>query len=157
MTINKRRKNSRLRGSHTHGWGARRSTEEQDTVEDAGNAGSGKRADAKKPSFWNDTEYFGKHGFKSKGQLVTYERINLRTVEGSLRGFIEKGWAKEEKGAVTVDLRAAGYTKLLSSGKATKKLVITVQMASPEAIAKVKKAGGDVKVEKATREADKKE
>lgn len=149
MTINRRKKNSRLRGSHTHGWGAKKKHRGAGHRGGRGNAGSGKRADSRKPSIWGDTEYFGKHGFKPKGATPTYEPIGLRTLEDCIDQMVADGVAKEEKGAYVVDLGLAGYTKLLSTGKATKKMIITVQMASPEAIEKVKAAGGDVKVSKA--------
>lgn len=145
MTINKRKKNSRLRGSHTHGWGAKKKHRGSGHRGGRGMAGSGKRADSKKPSIWKDPLYFGKHGFKPKGPAIEYNGINIRTLEDSLSSFAEKGFAKEEKWVFNVNLTSAGYTKLLSSGKATKKLIVTVQMASSSAVEKIKKAGGNVK------------
>lgn len=145
MTVNKRKKSSRFRGSHTHGWGAKKKHRGSGHRGGRGNAGSGKRADSKKPSFWKDTEYFGKHGFKQKGPGVVYEGINIRTLEGMISRLIKEGFAKEEKGAINIDLGAVGYTKLLSSGRVTKKMIITVLMASPDAVEKIKKAGGEVR------------
>ena len=52
MTVNKRKKNSRQRGSHTHGWGAMKKHRGAGNRGGRGAAGSGKRADSKKPSIW---------------------------------------------------------------------------------------------------------
>ena len=65
MTVNKRKKNSRQRGSQTHGWGAKKKHRSFGNRGGKGMAGSGKRADSKKPSLWKE-RYFGKIGFKSK-------------------------------------------------------------------------------------------
>ena len=63
MVVNKRKKNSRQRGSTTHGFGSKKKHRGHGSRGGSGLAGTGKRADAKKPSFWHDTEYFGGHGF----------------------------------------------------------------------------------------------
>lgn len=147
MTINKRKKNSRLRGSHTHGWGAKKKHRGSGSRGGRGRAGSGKRADSKKPSIWNDPTYFGKHGFIPKGPAKTYEGISIKTIEDSLNSLIAQGAAKASGDATSIDLTAAGYTKLLSSGTPTRKLAITVTMASPRAIEKIKAAGGTVTVQ----------
>ena len=49
---NKRSKNSRQRGSKTHGWGAMKKHRGAGHRGGRGAAGSGKRGDAKKPSIW---------------------------------------------------------------------------------------------------------
>ena len=51
-------------------------------------------------------------------------------------------------GVFVIELRKVGYNKLLSSGKVTKKLKITVPIASPKAVEKVQQAGGTVELKK---------
>jgi len=65
MSINKRTKRSRQRGSHTHGWGAKKKHRGAGNRGGRGMAGTGKRADQKKPTIMNlyGNEYFGKRGF----------------------------------------------------------------------------------------------
>jgi large subunit ribosomal protein L15 len=61
---NKRSKQSRNRGSHTHGGGSMKKRRGAGSRGGKGKAGSGKRGDAKKPMYWKDKNYFGKKGFK---------------------------------------------------------------------------------------------
>ena len=64
MTVNKRKKVTRYRGSKTHGGGAKKKRRGAGNRGGRGMGGSGKRADSKKPSLWG-AKYFGKHGFVS--------------------------------------------------------------------------------------------
>jgi large subunit ribosomal protein L15 len=112
----------------------------------AGMAGTGKRADQKKPSIWKDEKYFGKFGFISKSRMPEMIPIDIKTIEDRLESLVKKGLAKHEGGAYTLNLADLGYNKLLGNGKATKKLMITTDFAAASAIEKIKKAGGDVKV-----------
>ena len=54
MTVNKRKKNVRQRGHKTHGWGEKKKHRGKGHQGGAGMAGTGKRADSKKPSIWKD-------------------------------------------------------------------------------------------------------
>jgi len=146
MTINKRKKNSRLRASHTHGYGSKKKHRGSGHRGGRGRAGSGKRADAKKPSIWNDLSYFGKHGFTPQGKR-TYERaITIKNLEASLTRLEQDGACRVEKNHYHIDLSKAGYTKLLSTGHATKPMTIIVTKAAPQAIEKITKAGGKIQV-----------
>ena len=147
MTINKRSKNSRLRGSHTHGWGSKKKHRGSGHRGGRGKAGSGKRADSKKPSIWHDLQYFGKHGFKPKGPALEYVSINLKTLEATLPSLVAQGVATLDNGVYSVNLLSAGYTRLLSTGKATHRMNIIIPMASPEAVSKITAAGGRVQVQ----------
>ncbi len=138
-----RKKNSRLRGTHTHGWGAKKKHRGAGSRGGRGNAGSGKRGDCKKPSYWGDTRFAGKHGFKRPAKKVRkIQSINLKIMERNLRWFN----AVEKNGVFEVDLSKAGIRKLLGTGKVTKKYNIKVEYASKSAIEKVTKAGGNVTV-----------
>lgn len=147
MTANKRKKNSRQRGSHTHGWGSKKKHRGAGHRGGRGNAGTGKRADAKKPCIWKDKKYFGRHGFHC-ATGIKVRCINLKTLHNQLKTLVENKLASIEKEVYTVDLVKLGYDKLLGSGKVTQKLNVTISSASPKAIEKVKNAGGEVKVAK---------
>ncbi len=144
MVVHIRKKSSRQHGSRTHGWGYKKHR-------GAGNrggrgmAGTGKRADSKKPSIWKQP-YFGQRGFfnpnpKKNKNIIA---ISLKNVEDRLDGWKGAGFVKEEDGKVVVDLGKLGYNKLLSSSMATKKLKISVLYASKGAVKRVERAGGEV-------------
>ena len=76
MIIKKRTKNSRQRAGTTHGWGSMKKHRGAGNRGGVGNAGSGKRGDSKKPSFWKKKK-FGMHGFKKKGICIKIHSINL--------------------------------------------------------------------------------
>lgn len=144
MTVNKRKKSSRSHG--THGWG-RNKHRNSGQRGGYGNAGSGKKSDSKKPSNWANLDYFGKHGFVSKGQRITDSTISLRDLEDKLPRWIEQKHAKQEAGVVVINLKALGYTKLLGTGKITKKFKVTIATAAAGATEKIKAAGGEVVAE----------
>jgi large subunit ribosomal protein L15 len=145
MTENKRKKNSRQRGSWTHGWGAKKKHRGAGHRGGRGNAGSGKRGDAKKPSYWKDVNYFGERGFFSvnASKDVTINIAHLDTIADTL---VKKGKAKVDKDSIIINLKELGVTKLLAAGNASKKLIITVDKASKRAEEKIQKAGGKLTV-----------
>ena len=144
----RKKKSAGFRGSHTHGWGSKKKHRHAGHRGGRGNAGSGKRGDAKKPSFWKDRKYFGKFGFIMHGMTVEINAINIKDVERMLGYFVSNGFASEKSGVYSVDLNKAGYNKLLATGRSTKKLNITVDYASQSAVEKVKGAGGNVSLKK---------
>src|SRR3989338_7951032 len=98
MTVNKRKKNVRQRGHKTHGWGAKKKHRGKGHQGGAGMAGTGKRADTKKPSIWKDTKYFGKHGFVSKTPKIKINPINVGYIEQHINKFISENLASKDKG-----------------------------------------------------------
>ncbi|MFA5142418.1 MAG: uL15m family ribosomal protein [Candidatus Woesearchaeota archaeon] len=158
MTVNRRKKASRMRGTHTHGWGAKKKHRGGGHRGGRGNCATGKRADAKKPSIWKEyATYFGKHGFVHKN-AVKINAVNLRYLENHIDVLVECKKASFNNGTYTINLTEIGYDKLLSKGAVSKKFEIIVDCATESAIAKVKKAGGSVTVsEESTPEAPKKE
>ena len=124
------------RGRNSHGWGHKKKHRGAGSRGGRGNAGSGKRADTKKPTIINKygTANLSKKGFV-RPNLVGYQSINIR----DLNLMIEKGKVQSE-----VNLKEFGFEKLLGSGTLSQPLKITVKMASKKAIEKVKNAGGDV-------------
>lgn len=144
MTVNKRKKNSRQRASHTHGWGAKKKRRGSGNRGGKGNAGSGKRADCKKPSFWKDLKYFGKFGFKIKGAKRDIRPVNLIYLEENLQKFLKEKKAVQENGLYNIDLEAIGFNKLMGDGRVSNKFKIKTQYASKKSVEKIKAAGGEV-------------
>ncbi len=143
MTVNKRKKNTRQRGSKTHGWGAKKKHRGKGHQGGAGMAGTGKRADSKKPSIWKE-RYFGKYGFVSKTPKIRINSVNVSYIEEHLTKFISSGLVKEENGFYSVELEKLGFNKLLGDGRVSMKFKIKAPYASKTAIEKVKEAGGEV-------------
>ncbi len=105
-------------------------------------AGSGKRADQKKTLVIKlyGNKYFGKQGITSRGtERDTRKRINLESIEKNLETY-----GKKEGDKWIINLE--NY-KILSNGEVKNKLVIKALEASKSAIEKVKKAGGEIKLE----------
>ncbi len=143
MVTRKRGKQSRYRGSHTHGFGSMKKHRGSGNKGGKGNAGSGKRADSKKPSFWKDKKYFGKYGFfPIQRKLISC--VNFNELQLQLADLVEGKKATVVNHVYTINLTELGYDKLLATGKIGHKLHITVELASAKAIEKVKAAGGDV-------------
>src|SRR3989344_411779 len=134
--IKKRKKVSRYRGSKTHGCGSMKKRRGAGNRGGRGMAGSGKRADQKKPSILKEygTAYFGKKGFASRSNKIKIKSINIGDLENRLLTLIK------------IDLSKLKYNKLLGSGKITKKFEINVDHASKGAIEKIEKLGGKVNV-----------
>lgn len=141
MTTNKIKKCRKYRGSKTHGCGSMKKRRGAGHRGGRGNAGTGKRGDAKKPSIWK-TKYFGKHGFTS--QKKSYKSINFKEIEIKIPRWLKKGLITETKGIFHIDLNKLGYKKLLSTGKITKKLNIQVNSFSNKSKEKIEKAGGEI-------------
>ncbi len=137
MSKRKPKRVHRLRGSRTYGWGSHKKHRGHGNKGGSGMGGTGKRADAKKPSVWNIPDYFGKIGFKKKGMVIKYTPINLSQVDLYIDTWVKQGKAKAGNGVYTIDLNTIGYNKLLGSGQIRKKIMITVTYASPSAVSKV--------------------
>ncbi len=133
-----KKKNKGFRGYKSHGWGSKKKHRGKGSHGGKGMAGTGKRADTKKPTIINlyGNDYFGKRGFVVP-QAKTYDSINLR----DLNLLVERHSLKGE-----INLKDYGYEKLLGTGKLHTPLKITVGRASEQAIEKVKNAGGSVTV-----------
>src|SRR3989338_8826393 len=140
MTVNKRRKNERQRGHHTHGWGAKKKHRGQGNRGGRGMGGSGKRADSKKPSIWKE-RYFGKFGFVSKTPKVKISAVNIGYIGEHLDKLIASNSVQKENGIYFVDLEKLGFNKLLGDGHVNVKFKIKVAYASKIALEKIKEAG----------------
>ena len=138
MVVNKRRKSGRFRAHTTHGYGSMKKNRGAGNRGGRGMAGSGKRADQKKPTILKlyGRSYFGKHGFKNPNSQAFYKRcINLSELDSLV---------KKEGDSFVVNLVELGYDKLLGRGKVTRKLKIVAPSFSKKALEKVKAVGGEV-------------
>ena len=142
--VNKRKKVSRQRGSHTHGWGAKKKHRGAGHRGGRGRAGSGKRGDAKKPRFWKNKNYFGKKGFKKKGLREEIVSANIIDIEENLEEMVSEGVITKQGDVYIIEASKAGFNKLLGKGKVTKKFKITIKYISKIAVEKIKKAGGEI-------------
>lgn len=145
MTTKRKKKITKFRGSRTCGWGLVHRGHGQKGG--AGNAGRGKKGNSKAPQLgmWTK-QMMGKHGFISKSRTPADITINLRDLEDQLPTFLKQKLASEKEGMINIDLVKAGYTKVLSSGKVTRKWKIIAERASPDAVEKVKAAGGELTI-----------
>lgn len=134
----KLRKTRKMRGSRTHGWGK--------IGQHRGAGCRGNRKVGRHKHLWSyvaahEPKYFGKHGFNSPQSLNLKEKvINI----SALDELSEINSIKKENGQLFIDLSALGYTKLLGSGKLTKKLSVNISSCSKTAAEKIEKAGGEV-------------
>ena len=112
-----------------------------------GMAGTGKRADQKKPTIINEyglQNYFGKHGFNLHPVRKKIKAINISLIDNNLDSLVNKKLVKKEKDVYEMNLADIGYDKLLASGKINKKFKITARLSSANAIQKIEEAGGQV-------------
>jgi len=142
MKTKKRRKMSRMRGTGTHGGGARKKRKKSGHRGGAGMSGSGKRSDHKKTlvNALYGHSYFGKQGVTSRGtKKDKRKRINLEDIELKLEKYGKKSGDKWE-------INLEGYKILGSSGNfmPKNKMVIKAKEASKSVVEKVRKAGGDI-------------
>lgn len=130
-------KAKKMRGSMTHGRGKK-------AGRGAGLQGGRGRAGANKHRFLQLQVLGGHHahlaarpwgrtGFTSKSRTPEDVTINVGQLSQRFEGD-------------TVDLTAAGFTKLLGSGRIDTALTVNVATATPGAIAKIEAAGGKVHV-----------
>ncbi len=136
MRVHKRKKNSRIRGARTVGWGFRQKHKGHGNKGGFGRAGTGKRGDHDKQRALESDDrkkkrYFGKQGLTSRGtRRDMRQRINLYDIKQNMFS----GDGKK------IDL--AKY-KILGSGDGFKADIIAMS-ASALAIEKMEKAGGKI-------------
>ncbi|HIH31503.1 TPA: 50S ribosomal protein L15 [Candidatus Woesearchaeota archaeon] len=141
--LNRRKKTVKFRGHHTHGYGSKKKHRGSGHQGGVGMAGTGKRADQKKPSVWKDTKYFGRHGFQPQ---TSSKGINIFYIEDHFNTLFEEGKIKKQSDLFIIDLKDFRADKLLGSGNPTRKYKIKCTTASSSALEKIKNAGGSVEV-----------
>lgn len=135
----RKRKSHKRRGHTTHGHGAMKKHRGAGNRGGRGNAGTGKGADAKKPGI-DVKKYFGKHGFKSKKKKK--QVINIGDLDSKIDYFTRKRYATGDKGNYILNLKKAGFHKLLAKGSISNKYEISILVATKRAKEKLERAGG---------------
>ncbi len=150
MTVNKRNKYSRMRGTHTHGGGAKKKRRGAGHRGGKGMAGSGKRADQKKPSVFKKygNAYFGKVGFNRPQKVIKkINAVNLGEIVKKLDLYLQAKLITKEKDVYVVDVSKLGYNKVLGTGEVNVKLKIKADKFSKNAVEKIKESGGLIESE----------
>src|SRR3989344_4882356 len=121
MVVHRRKKNKRMRGAKTtHGYGAKKKHRGAGNKGGKGMAGSGKRADQKKPTINNlyGNDYFGRFGFKRPQKMLKkIKSINLEILDKKLNRFLDERLIIKEGEFYVVDVNDLGYNKVLAKGK----------------------------------------
>ena len=141
--LNRRKKSIGFRGMRSHGYGSHKKHRGSGHQGGVGMAGTGKKADQKKPNIWKDVKYFGRHGFVSKN-VITQKTLNIFFFEEHFDGLLAAGKIKKEGTAYAVNIKDFKCNKLLASGTPTHAYKITVPFASNAAVRKIQEAGGSV-------------
>jgi large subunit ribosomal protein L15 len=139
VNVHKRKKNSRLRGARTAGWGFRQKHKGHGNKGGFGKAGTGKKGDHDKQRARESDKkekYFGKQGATSRGtKRDKTQRINLYAIKENI--FTKAGQKIDLKDHV-----------VLATGEGFK-AEITAKRASAAAIKKMEAAGGKIVVPEA--------
>ncbi|MFH1228970.1 MAG: uL15 family ribosomal protein [Candidatus Aenigmatarchaeota archaeon] len=134
MVVRFRKKNSRMRGSKTHGWGSKKKHRGAGSRGGRGNAGMLKHK--KSMLLRYDPDYLSNidhKGFKVPGKTKEDIRsITLKDID-----MIAKKINKTE-----IDVSQLGYGKVLSTGKLTQALTIKAKKIVEKAKKKIEEAGG---------------
>ena len=134
MPTNKRKKHTKMRAKTTHGYGSMKKNRGAGNRGGRGMAGTGKRADQKKPSILvsGDKRYYGSFGFnRPQSKVNTPKIINL----SKINEIILKTGAKE--------FDACEYDKVLGTGTISQKVKIIAKSYSKLAKEKIEKVGGE--------------
>ncbi|MEM5814846.1 MAG: uL15m family ribosomal protein [Candidatus Aenigmatarchaeota archaeon] len=135
MTARFKKKVRKMRGSHTHGWGAKKKHRGAGSRGGAGRSGHFFQKKSYVTSY--APERIGKKGFAPKTGAEP-KAINLRQIEG----LAFKNNLKE------VDVARFGYQKVLAGGRLTAPITIKANVITENAKAKIEEAGGKAVTEK---------
>ena len=131
MVVRFRKKVRRMRGSHTHGWGAKKKHRGAGSRGGRGQAGMLKHK--KSWMLKNDPHHFGSRGFKIPIEVRNTEKaITIKDVD-----ILARSLRKTE-----IDVSEYGYDKVLSNGKLTQSLTIKAKKFVDKAKKKIEEAGG---------------
>ncbi len=130
-------KKKKYRGSGTHGGGSKKKRR------GAGSRGGRGKGGDKHRKFKYQKEKKPDKGFKRPDVVKdTKKGLNIKELEQSLGELIEIGACEKEGEVYKVDLKEAGYDKLLGSGRVTKKLEVEAEDFSEKAKEKLEEKGG---------------
>lgn len=147
MVTNHRKKSSRHRGSWTHGYGEKKKHRGAGSRGGRGNAGSGKRGDAKKPRYWDDKKFHkGKLGFTNPTSKQS-NTLTISQLSSSIEKFVALGLAKKDANMYKLNCEDVKVDKLLGTGNTSFAFEVVVKAASEKAVAKIEAAGGKVLIQ----------
>lgn len=95
----------------------------------------------------NDPLHFGGKGFTSHHRGTLDIPITLSELDNSLDRLKVQGYVKGEEGNLVIDLRSAGFTKLLGSGRFDVKSSIKIDKVTEKALNKLSYAGVTVETD----------
>jgi len=154
MVVNHRKKSSRHRGSWTHSHGEKKKRRGAGSRGGRGNAGSGKRGDAKKPSYWKIKNFVGKHGF-TNATTNDITTISISQLNTNIEKLVVSGNAIKNKDSFKVNLADIGVQKLLGTGSPKFAFEIVVASATDSAIKKIESFKGSVNLIASAKKEDK--
>ena len=142
---NKRKKSSRLHGSHTHGWGAKKKHRGAGHRGGRGKSGTGKKAHQRMPSVWKNHP-FGRKGFVPPKASSDHgvHAVNIEFIDEHVEHWLAENRVTKHDGKIVIDLAQMRYDKLLGRGKVLHAYKITVATASENAVEKIKQKGGEI-------------
>ena len=149
MTVNKRRKSRKIRGSQTYCYGRKSKHRGAGNRSGKGRCGLGKRGHCKKPTMLNLRHKLQlpartRIGFKRHACVQRDIRtVTLRDLVAKMDSYVADKLVKKEKDLFVVDVRDLGFNKVLSKGKVAVKMKITSDYFSAKAVEKVQAAGGE--------------
>ncbi len=121
----------RMRGTHTHGWGAKKKHRGGGS-----RSGKGRSGMMKHNKSWminNEPRHFGRYGFKvPTGAKTVVHAITLRDLDTLARRLGKK----------EINLAEHGFDKVLGSGNLTQPLVVKADCIVERAKSKIEAAGG---------------
>lgn len=149
MPARRYKKVKKYRGSQTHGGGSKKKRRGAGNRGGRGMAGSGKRADQKKPTIFKlyGSSYFGKKGFTSKSRTPIQHTINIYQLDKKIDSLVSRGLAEARQGVYHIDLKKINVQKLLGAGAPARRYNIAVAHVSKGAKKKIEEKGGAVNAE----------
>lgn len=151
MVVRRKRKVRRQRGGRSHGWGIQKDHKGSGMRGGVGNAGVSQHhwirtiIEAKK----NRVKPLGKFGFKRPQEFTKKANtINVSHLDQGIDTLVKSDIATLDGDLYAIDLESIGVTKLLAQGDVTRKIAVTVEKASGNAVSKIEAAGGSVIIPK---------
>ncbi len=148
MVVHKRKKSNRMRGAKTtHGYGSKKKNRGAGNRGGKGMAGTGKRADQKKPTILKlfGNAYYGKRGFHRPLNIIhKLHATNIEQLDLHLEQYAQQGLVTKQGDQYIVDLEKLGYQKLLGKGTLRHKIKIKAVQITEHAAEKITKAGGTI-------------
>ncbi len=145
MTLKKRTKRSRYRGSRTHKRGRKNRTRGSGNRGGVGLSGTGKRGDQKKTLIINlyGNDYFGKDKALRRGRKVPLKIMNIKNIVENLPSLVRNGFAIQTKEGYEINLKKY---KIIGTFDTPFALIVQAHSVSLGARSSIEKAGGKVEM-----------